>query len=83
MLWLAGVYESWQSEPGYWQRTFIIITTRANLLIEATHDRMPVILDERAAEDWVNPGERDLLRLKSLPLPAPDGNLVLSPASRS
>lgn len=81
LLWLAGIYESWQPEPGHWQRTFTIITTRANGLIEPIHDRMPVIFNERAAEDWINPGERDPLRLKSLLVPAPDDNLVLSPAS--
>jgi putative SOS response-associated peptidase YedK len=42
-------YESRQPEPGYWQGTFTIITTRANLLIEPIHDRIPVILDGRAA----------------------------------
>jgi putative SOS response-associated peptidase YedK len=41
LLWLAGLYESWQPEPGHWQRTFTIITTRANRLIEPFHDRMP------------------------------------------
>jgi putative SOS response-associated peptidase YedK len=81
LLWLAGLYESWQPKPGHWQRTFTIITTRANRLIEPIHDRMPVIFNERAAEDWMNPGERDPLRLKSLLVPAPDDNLVLSPAS--
>jgi putative SOS response-associated peptidase YedK len=34
LLWLAGLYESWQPEPGHWQRTFTIITTSANRLIE-------------------------------------------------
>jgi putative SOS response-associated peptidase YedK len=81
LLWLAGLYEVWQAEPGRWQRTFTIITTRANRLLEPVHDRMPVILDQRAAEDWLNPGERDLLRLKALLTAAPDEDLVLSPAS--
>ena len=81
LLWLAGLYEVWQPEPSRWQRTFTIITTRANRLLEPIHDRMPVILHERAAEDWMNPGERDPLRLKALLIPAPDEDLVLSPAS--
>jgi hypothetical protein len=42
---------------------------------------MPVILDGRAAGDWMSPREGDLLRLKSLLVPAPEDNLVLSPAS--
>src|SRR5262249_11697627 len=55
-------------------------TTRANRRIEPIH-RMPVILDERTAEDRMNRGVRDPWRLKSLPVPAPDSKLVLSPAS--
>ena len=81
LLWLAGLYEVWQPEPGQRQRTFSIITTRANRLLEPVHDRMPVILDQRAAEDWMNPSEKDLVRLKALLLPAPEDVLVLSPAS--
>ena len=77
----AGLYESWQAKPGEWQRTFTIITTKANGLIAPIHDRMPVILDERAAEDWMNPAERDPLSLKSLLAPAPMGLLEMDPAS--
>lgn len=68
-------------KPGRWQRTFSFITSKANRLIEGIQDRMPTILDDRTAEDWMNPGERNLLRLKSLLVAAPDDNLVLSLAS--
>jgi hypothetical protein len=60
------------------QRTFTIIATRANRLIVRVHDRMPMILDEAAAENWMNAGERDLPPLKSLMAPAPDDNLQMS-----
>jgi putative SOS response-associated peptidase YedK len=42
---------------------------------------MPVILDEGAAEDWMNPRERDPLSLKRLLVPAPADLLVMTPAS--
>ena len=42
---------------------------------------MPVILDEGAAEDWINPRERDPLSLKRLLVPAPSDLLVMTPAS--
>lgn len=42
---------------------------------------MPVVLDERAAEDWMNPRERDPLSLKRLLVPAPQVMLVMRPAS--
>jgi len=31
------------------------VTCAANALIAAIHDRMPVVLNEPAAEDWINP----------------------------
>ncbi len=45
------------------------------------HDRMPVILDERMAEDWMNPREKNPLSLKRLLVPAPSDLLVMQPAS--
>ena len=45
-------------------RTFCIITTTANELVSAIHDRMPVILPPAAYDRWlanVEPNPRDLL----------------------
>jgi len=42
---------------------------------------MPVILDEGAAEDWMNPREQNPLSLKRLLVPAPSDVLVMTPAS--
>ena len=81
LLLFAGLYESWQPKPGERQRTFTIITTQANGLIKSIHDRMPVILDESAAEDWMNRNETEPRRLKRLLLPAPEETLVITPAS--
>jgi len=44
---------------------------------------MPVVLDERAAEDWMNPQERDQSSLKRLLVPAPDNLLAIAPRRRS
>jgi putative SOS response-associated peptidase YedK len=42
---LAGLWENWKDpESGEWIRTFTIITTKANELVSALHDRMPVII---------------------------------------
>jgi len=40
-----------------------------------------VVLDERAAEDWMNPREHDPVSLKRLLVPAPQDVLVMRPAS--
>jgi len=42
---------------------------------------MPVILDERAAEDWTNPREPDPLSLKRLLVPAASDLLLMQLAS--
>jgi putative SOS response-associated peptidase YedK len=49
-------------------------------MIGEIHDRMPVILDERMAEDWMNPREKNPLSLKRLLVPAPSDLLVMQPA---
>jgi len=77
----AGLYEAWQRAPGEWQTTFTIITTAANRLLEPIHNRMPVILDEASADDWMNPREPDPLTLKRLLVSAADDLLVMRPAS--
>ncbi len=50
-------------------------------VIGGIHAQMPVILDERMAEDWMNPREKNLLSLKRLLVPAPSHLLVMQPAS--
>jgi putative SOS response-associated peptidase YedK len=77
----AGVYESWYREPHQPEVTFTIVTCAANAVIGEIHDRMPVILGERMAEDWMNPREKNPRSLKRLLVPAPSGLLVMQPAS--
>ncbi len=43
-LYMAGIYS---------YNHFVIITTKANQCIEKTHDRMPVIINEKYKEDWL------------------------------
>jgi putative SOS response-associated peptidase YedK len=74
-------YESWHPEPNKPEVTFTILTCAVNAVIGKIHDRMPVSLDERAAEDWMNPREEDPLSLKRLLVPAPSELLVMQPAS--
>ena len=51
---IAGIWENWK-EPvsGEWLRTFAIITTDANELVAAIHDRMPVILAPSDYDRWL------------------------------
>ena len=51
----AGLWEIWRDpsvadddDPDAWVRSCVIVTTRANELLEPIHDRMPVVLAETA-----------------------------------
>ena len=77
----AGLYESWYPERNQPEATFTIVTCAANAAIAAIHDRMPVVLNERAAEDWMNPREQDPQSLKRLLVPASSDLLSVRPAS--
>jgi putative SOS response-associated peptidase YedK len=68
----AGLYESWQAEPGQWQPTFTIITTVANATLAPVHDRMPVILPEEMVDEWLYPRPADAPDLSALLAPARD-----------
>ena len=77
----AGLYEFWRPDRDRTETTFTIVTCPANATIAKIHDRMPVVLDERGAEDWMNPREQDPMSLKRLLTPAPDDLLAMRPAS--
>jgi putative SOS response-associated peptidase YedK len=76
---LAGIWESWRHpEAGEIVRTFCIITTAANEMITAIHNRMPVILPVQAYDRWlmpVEPDPRDLL------VPYPSEAMTMWPVS--
>ena len=83
---MAGLWASWKVPEGLeglgeetdgWLRSAVIVTTRANGLLEPVHDRMPVLLPESAWEQWLNPDEHDVEALSRLLVPAPDEELEL------
>ncbi|KAA6461931.1 SOS response-associated peptidase [Acidobacteria bacterium AB60] len=63
----AGLWETWRDEKtGMLLETYTIITTDPNELIKpeagpSLHDRMPVILDSRDYDRWLEPGDPDRL----------------------
>jgi putative SOS response-associated peptidase YedK len=74
----AGLYSHWtDKETGELFRTFTIITTAANPLMERIHNqkkRMPVILTQDRWAQWLDP---DLTRqqIQSMLEPCPDANM--------
>ena len=50
----AGLWESWLGAEGSELDTACIVTTTANVLVAAIHDRMPAILEPQHFEAWLD-----------------------------
>jgi putative SOS response-associated peptidase YedK len=60
----AGLYDEWvDKSTGEMLKTFTIITTQANEVVQPIHDRMPVILTPEAEELWLDAHEKEVLDL--------------------
>jgi putative SOS response-associated peptidase YedK len=78
----AGLWAAWRDakDPdGEWLRSCVIVTTNANDTVAPLHDRMPVVLEERDWERWLDPEAGDVDALARLLLPAADDLLVAYP----
>ncbi len=64
VLFMAGFYSRFEDGNHY-----VILTTKANDSMACTHDRMPLLLEKDAVEDWVFNGSR--LKEYLLKEPAP------------
>lgn len=76
----AGLWETWKKgdQPVV---SCTIITTTPNKLVEDIHDRMPVILQNRYIENWLNPEYDHVDRLKAMLEPYPADAMVRYPVS--
>jgi putative SOS response-associated peptidase YedK len=81
LLLFAGLYEEWKPDGGGTETTFTILTCAANATLAKVHDRMPVILSDRDADDWMNPRDGDPLALKRILIPAAEDLLEMRPVS--
>jgi putative SOS response-associated peptidase YedK len=66
---MAGLYDTWKNPEGELIRSFTIITTGPNDLLQPIHDRMPVILEKDDESVWVNPEIQDVEFLSSILTP--------------
>lgn len=70
LLSLAGLYETWKDAGGKELETFTIITTDSKGDISKIHERMPVVLNTKNEEEWLNKNDTPLetLNMNSQPL---------------
>lgn len=68
---IAGLYESWTNrETGEQVDSCTLLTTEANATVRPVHDRMPVLLDRRDFELWLDPKTQDPAVVVPLLVPA-------------
>jgi len=81
----AGLWEIWHDpkigDDAPRIRTFTIITTEANDLLEPIHERMPVVLPESEWDRWLDPEFQDVDALRQLLVPAPSDQFEMWPVS--
>jgi putative SOS response-associated peptidase YedK len=78
---IAGLWDRWEGAGGEAAETFAVITTGANDLAGAVHDRMPVVLSPDDYELWLGADAADRGRLGELLRPCPGGVLEAYPVS--
>lgn len=61
----AGLLAAWKSTEGETIVSACIITTEPNEVMLPIHDRMPVILEPDAYNDWLNPENQEIDFLKT------------------
>jgi len=71
----AGLWEPWKQPEGGWLLSCAIVTTEANPLVAAVHDRMPVILSPGDEALWLDPTVEDPAVLRRLLMPYPAGSM--------
>jgi len=77
----AGLTETWLGSEGSEIDTGAVLTTSANGLMSMLHDRMPVILDPKDWDEWLDCGNRRPRDVAHLLKPAADDLLEAIPVS--
>ena len=78
----AGLWSEWRSADGSELRSCAIITTEPNELMAEIHNRMPVILDKKHFDRWLDRDYKETKELKKLLVPYPARKMKAYPVSR-
>jgi len=77
----AGIWEIWQDAEGNELHSFSILTTSANRLIKAIHDRSPVIIPKEHYHLWLTTPETEINKLLPLLKPYEKEEMDMYPVS--
>jgi putative SOS response-associated peptidase YedK len=79
---LAGLWDQWRSPDGTTLKSFAIITTAANKLLEPLHGRMPVLLAPERWPAWLGEITVNDAELKAMLRPYPGASMTFWPVDR-
>jgi len=78
----AGLWDRWRSGDGISLKSFAIITTAANELLQPLHDRMPVIVPPDRWAPWLGEAVATDNELKAMLSPYPGAAMTFWPVDR-
>jgi len=76
----AGLYDVWKNEKGVDLQTYTIITTTANEFLREVHERMPIILERKDEDIWLD-SQNPVEKLQQLLKPFPAEKMACHPVS--
>jgi putative SOS response-associated peptidase YedK len=79
---LAGLWDSWTAPDGDIIKSFTIITTTANTLLQPLHARMPVLIAQHDWADWLGETMAQDADLKAMLKPYPSAGMAFWPVQR-
>lgn len=79
----AGLWEYWQSPEGEEIQSCTFLTTQANELMRPIHNRMPVIVDSKDYDLWLDPDAKTPETLQPLLQPYPEQKMTAYPVSKA
>jgi putative SOS response-associated peptidase YedK len=78
----AGLWDQWRAPDGTTLKSFTIVTTAANELLEPLHGRMPVLLAPDRWPAWLGEITINDAELKAMLRPYPGGSMTFWPVDR-
>ena len=79
---LAGLWERWSGGGGEPLMSFTILTTEPNELAGQLHDRMPVVIEPKDFQHWLDPRIEEPRALRRLLAPLPAELMKMHAVSR-